>query len=188
MIGIARGFSPFVLSRRARPPSGSESGFLKTMPPHPDQLQAAAAEVAHDPRRLQEPCLNAGRGELCFLGVADDLDRNSASFLSESEELGSILSPADGRRREGMQVALFDAADSGELREPGERRKRKRNRLFVQAARGIEVAAEPAHRLFLEQWRRRARQALVNDEADGVRADVDDCDRLCGPAAGPCAQ
>ena len=45
------------------------------------------------------------------------------------------------------------------------------------AGRG-DGAAEPAQHLLVEQRRRRAHGALVDDEAHGIRADIDDADGL----------
>ena len=44
----------------------------------------------------------------------------------------------------------------------------------------MHLAAEPAQDLFVEERREAARQRLVDDETDRVRADVDDGDRRSG--------
>jgi len=49
--------------------------------------------------------------------------------------------------------------------------------LFVEQPRRHHVAPDRAQRLFVEQRHRTARQAVVNDETDRVRADVDHGER-----------
>lgn len=41
----------------------------------------------------------------------------------------------------------------------------------------MHLAAEPAENLFVEERRQAAGQRLVDDEADGIRSDVDDGNR-----------
>ena len=55
-----------------------------------------------------------------------------------------------------------------------------------QQAGRLHLAAEAGQHLFVEDRRRRARQPLVDDEADRVRADIDDGDRrpVVEPALG----
>ena len=64
-----------------------------------------------------------------------------------------------------------EAADGGQ---------RRGDRLGVEPAARGDAAAEAAQLLLVEERRRRAAEPLVDDEADRVRADVDDGDR---PAA-----
>ena len=58
-----------------------------------------------------------------------------------------------------------------------QRAERLLDRVGGEQALGLHLAAEAGQRLFVEERRRAAGHALVDDEADRVRADVDDRDR-----------
>ena len=69
---------------------------------------------------------------------------------------------------------LADADRVAEHAEARERLERPLDRVLRQPAGGGDVAAEPAQELLVVERRRRPGQALVDDEAHRVRADVDD--------------
>ena len=69
--------------------------------------------------------------------------------------------------------------------EAADRRQRRGDRLGLEPAARRQAAGEAAELLLVEQRRRRARQPLVDDETDRVRADVDDGDRAAAVRAGP---
>src|SRR5690606_12110145 len=55
--------------------------------------------------------------------------------------------------------------------------------LGIQMARGMHAATEPRQHLLVEEDGRRARNAFIDDEANRVRADIDDRNRF--PAGQP---
>ena len=92
---------------------------------------------------------------------------------------------ADGSGGDGLHV--LDAENTRDRPEPRQGGERPLDAVATELPAGADRAAKPTEDLFVEQRRRTADRALVDDEADGVRADIDDADRLqfAEPAAIP---
>ena len=100
---------------------------------------------------------------------------------------------------EGAAVARIAAGGGGDRPDPAhmqgvaqraealERVERGVDGVRRQQAGRLHLAAEAGQHLFVEDRRRRARQPFVDDEADRVRADIDDGDRrpVVEPALAP---
>ena len=160
--------------------------MFERLPLQSHQLNAAAAEIANNSGGAYEPGQDPGRSQFRFFVVANDLDRNAAGRLGARQKLRSILRPPHGSGRKRVDVALRDAADVGEFTKARERRKRLGYGVAVQPPRGIEIAAEPAHRLFLKKRGRSAVEGFIYDKPDRVRANIDDGYRLRAPKPSLC--
>ncbi len=71
----------------------------------PDQLDAAAAQVANNAGGVFEPCQNARRRQFRLFGVADDPDRHPAGLLGARQKLRSVLRPPHRCGCKGVDVA-----------------------------------------------------------------------------------
>ena len=103
------------------------------------------------------------------------VDRNAGDRLDRRDEFRAVRRLARRRRREHMQ--FLDSDLVGERLEAADRGQRRGDRLRVEPAARRDAAREAAELLLVEERRRRARQPLIDDEPDRVRADVDDGDR-----------
>ncbi|CAM5215048.1 hypothetical protein BTHI11S_04691 [Bosea thiooxidans] len=141
-----------------------------------DQLQAAAAEVADDTVRGIETGDHAEAREHGLAAAGDQLDRLADRPLGPGDEIGPVLGIA--RRRRGDDAKLADMHRLAEDAEAHQRVDRLLDRVLGEAAGRGDLPAETGHLLLVEDLRRRARQHLVDDETHGVRADIDDGDRV----------
>ncbi len=138
------------------------------------QFQAATAEVADDAVGLVEARDDAERGELRLAGTRQQLDRVAAGIRRRLQE-GLAVRGVSGRSgRDHADVA--DMHGFAEHAVAGERLEGALHGFLVEPAGGGHVAPEAAHDLLVVERHRRARQAFVGDEADGVRADIDNGD------------
>ncbi len=141
-----------------------------------DQLEAAAAEIAGDPVGLAK-------------AHQMPLAASSASRSPERIWIGSPAATSPRAMKSGPSSASRTAAVAmartfltPRMRvigaEAGQRRQRALHAVAAELAGAGDGAAEAAQHLLVEQRRRAAHRALVDDEAHRVRADVDDADRL----------
>lgn len=142
----------------------------------PDQLQRAATEIAGDAMRLGEPGNHAKSGEISLTTAGDQFDPLADGLLRLGEEGRPIGGLTRGGSRDDADLAdLHRLAKNAEAQQ---RLERTRHRVLGQAAGGGDLPAESRHLLFVEDLGGRARQHLIDDEANRVRTDVDDGDRL----------
>lgn len=71
---------------------------------------------------------------------------------------------------------VFDMHDAAQRLEPLERSKRLLDGVGGEQSRRLHFPSEAAQRLLVEDGREVARPVLIDDEADGIRSDVDDRD------------
>ena len=111
-----------------------------------------------------------------------------ASSLPESIWIGTPViastaatnsGPFDASRGAAVASTWISATPiwSAQRLEAAHRGQRRGDRRRVEPARRLEPAGQAAQLLLVEQRRRRARQALVDDQPHRVRPDVDDRDR-----------
>ena len=143
---------------------------------HIGKLQRAAAKIAHDAIGLIEARGRAERRKLRLATARQKLDGSADGLARGLEELLAIGGVARRRRRQHMDVA--DLHEIAEHPEPPQGAKRLRHAVFGQLARHRNAPTKAAQQLVVEDRRWRPRQALIGDEAHGVRTDVDDGDRL----------
>jgi hypothetical protein len=142
---------------------------------HVDELQAAAAEIADDAVRPGNGGDDAISGHPPLLDARQHF-RRDAERAHLVEELCAVRSVAHGGRRDHTRVRDAHVLEKQpEARHGGERAPL---RFGIERAAPVEPLAEPRHHLFVEHDRRNAARARIDDEADRVRSDVDDRDRL----------
>ena len=147
-----------------------------------DEFERAAAKVADDPVRLVDRGDDAERRQLCFARARQNLDLGAENALGAGDELRSVVGLAAGGGGDHERAA--DMHHPAEPAKAAQRGQRARHRIRRQQARGMHLAAETAQDLFVEERRQAARQRLVDDETNRVRADVDDRNRGPGFARG----
>ncbi len=144
------------------------------MATHVDQLERTAAEIADDAVRIVHAGHDAERRQLGFTRTGEDFDPGAANLLRLGDEVRTVLGVAAGGRRNRI-----DAAD---LLNPAQRAKAPQrgqglvDGVIRQQAGGLDLAAQSAQRLFVEDGDKAARHRRVHDEAHRVRTDVDDSD------------
>ena len=89
--------------------------MIERLAPQPDELDAAAAEIAYNAGGVCAARQDASRRQFRLFGVANDPDRNPASFLGAHQKLIPVLRPSHGGGCERMDIALFDAANVGKF-------------------------------------------------------------------------
>ena len=177
---------PPLRSCSARPPSGRRD---------------AVARLACRARRRVRGCRRRGRRRRRRGSWKPETTPSAESSASRAPESSSIVRAAAHRPRRrgrpGRSTASRAAAVASTKTSPTPivlHRARGsaqapasalHDRVLVEPAGRGDVAAEAAEHLLVVDRRRRARQALVGDEAHRVRADVDDRDRAARPSAGP---
>ena len=140
-----------------------------------DQFERAAAEIADNAVRLVDAGNDAERGELRFALARQNFDLGAADAFGLGDESAAVLRVAAGGG--GDRPDFADVLDVAQRLEADQRGQRRVDGVLRQQAGGLHLAAETGQHLFVENRRRRARQTFVDDEADRVRADVDDGDR-----------
>ena len=156
------------------------------------QLEAAAAQVAHHAVGVGHAADHAETREARLVLAAHDVGLDAGSPLELAHEVGTVGGVADGGRRQQVERRhLHVVGERGEAVDVGQRHL---DAFRVQPAGGVQPAGEAAQHLFVEHRQRRAACPLVDDEADRIRAHVDDSDTAlfesvvrswgaCGPFA-----
>ena len=140
----------------------------------PHQLDAAAAEVAHQPVGLGNAGQHALRREPRLVLARQDAHRDMAAALDLGDEVAAVDGVADGRGCQ--QVQPRRAHGAGQAHEAGEVDQRRLDAGFVEPAGRVEAAPQAAQHLLVEQRQGRARRAVEHHQADRIGADVDDRD------------
>ncbi len=139
------------------------------------QLDAAAAEIAHHPAGIRNSRDDAQRREPTLRLARQDLYGDAGAAPNLGGEGGAVLGIAHRRCCERIEAA--DADGACERHEPLEMREGRLDALGVELTGLAEPTAQSAQDLLVEQRHRRARERVVDDEADGIGADIDDPDR-----------
>ena len=141
-----------------------------------DQLEAAAAEVAGDAVGVRKPIrmpLAASSASRC---AGQHLDRAPSACSPRAMKSG----PSEASRT--AAVAMARTFLTPRMRVIAWKRRQRLERALDASApsRPVEAtgAAEAAQHLLVEERRRAAHRALVDDEAHRVGPDIDDADRL----------
>ena len=157
------------------PPEGKRHALPDLAAFDVDQFERAAAEIADDAVGAVNSGDDAERGKPRFLLARKHLDRHAAGGLGLSDERGTVLGLAHGGG--GDRIDFFDLHHVAERPKAPQRAERLLDRVGRQPAFRSNLAAEAAENLLVEDRSGAADQPLVDDEADGVGADVDDGDR-----------
>ena len=147
-------------------------GIRQPAAPHIDQFQAAAAEIAGKAISRMNAGHDAERGKLGLPRA-----RQHGDFLAENafglrDEIGTVLGFT--RRRRGDDLDMRNAELIDQRAKAPKRPQRPLHRVGRELAGGGQRTAETAQHLLVEQRRRRPAGILVDDQPDGVRADIDD--------------
>ncbi len=100
--------------------------------------------------------------------------------LDLAHEIGAVLGVADRRRRQHMEARHRNGARQRD--EAAQILGREPDAVGMQPAGLVDVAAEAAQHLFVEQHARRAVEPVIDDETQRVGADIDDGDRAAAAA------
>ncbi len=141
---------------------------------HVDQFERAAAEVAHDAIGIVNAGDDAERRQFGFARAGENLDLGAADPLGFGDEVGTVLGIAAGRG--GDRVDAADLLNPAQRAKAPQRGQRLGDGVCRQQAGALDLAAEPAQRLLVEDRDEAARHPLINDETNRVRTDVDDSD------------
>ena len=181
--GIDDGLLGIALARRHQPERahGQRAGVAEPALPDGDQLEAAAAQVAHHARRVGHAADHAVAREARLVLAAHDVRLDAGPARQLAHEIGAVGGVA--HRRGGQQVErrhLHVVGKRGEAVDVGQRHL---DAFGIEPAGGVQAARQAAQHLLVEHRQRCAARALVDDEADRVRADVDDADAALAEGA-----
>ena len=140
----------------------------------PDELQAAAAQVADDalgPGKAGHDAVGRKAGLVLAAQHPDFEARIAPQRLDEGRAVRRL---AHGRGRKGRQARHLHGG--GRTDEAAQVRPGLDDAVRVEPAGGAQAAAQPAHHLLVEDRNRRAGRPLEHHKADGIGADVDDGD------------
>ncbi len=146
-------------------------------------LQAAAAHVADEAHRSEEPRDHAEGRETGLLGATEDPDGEAALGRDRGREIGTVAGPP--HRFGGGRVDPLDPHGVRYGPEASHRLDGPAEVLGRDGPRLGQALAEAAQGFLVEARQRRPGQFVVDDEADGVRADIDDPVMRAIHAAGP---
>ena len=173
-IALARGHQP-------QRPNWQGGRIADAAAPDRHQLEAAATQVAHDARRVGHAAHHAVARKARLVLAAHDMRLDARPALKRMHELRTVRGVAHCRRREKIERRHFHVVSKrGEAVDIGQRHLDARR---IELAGGIQSAGQAAQNLFIEHGQRRAAGALVDHEANGIRADVDDADTAMAEAA-----
>ena len=136
-----------------------------------NQLETAATEIADDAVGFGNGGEHALPGHLPFLLARQQL-RIETNVTDPGEEVGAVRRIA--HRRRGDDAGAGHAHLAGQQKEAFERGQRAVLRLFGQRLARPDALAEAGHDLFVEHDRGDSGRPRIDDEAHGVRPDVDD--------------
>ena len=143
------------------------------------KFEAAAAEVADDARRIGNGAENAACARKAFVGAAQYLDFPPACPLQVARKIRPVARIPDRRGCIGLEP--FHLEQGGDIDESLERLLGEPAPLRVQPAGAVEVGAELAGRLVVEQRAETVRPVAVNDQPHRIGADIDNADPSGGP-------
>ena len=140
-----------------------------------DQFERSAAKIADDAVRLVNAGDDAERGEMSLALAREDRNARAADALGLGDECAPVACiAARGRRDRPDAPHVQDVAQRAEA---SQRVERRLDGVGGQQPGRLNLPSEAGEHFLIEDRRRRARQAFVDDEADRVRADVDDGNR-----------
>ena len=163
------------MSCSASPPNGKRQTGLDPLPLHFGQFERTAAEIADDAVGLVEAGDHAERGQFRLAPAGENVDLGAADSLGLGDKGLAVLGVA--ARGGGDRPQLSDVHALAQRAKTPQRSQRLLDRIGRQQAGGLHLAAEAGEHLLVENRRRAAREAFVDHEPHGVRADVDDRDR-----------
>ena len=152
-----------------------------------DQLDAAAAEIAHEAVGIGNPRDDA-RGRRA---APPPSPRECAPARRQRLRTVSVNSTPLTASRTAAVASMSSRATPhglGQAHEAAEVDHGRFDALLVQPAVAAEPAAEAAEHLLVEQQQRGARQAVEDDETDRIRSDIDDADAPFPRASWPRAR
>jgi hypothetical protein len=138
------------------------------------QLKAAAAQVAHQAIGIGHAGEHAERGQLRFLLARDHAHGDAGGALDLLGEFLAVLGIAHGGGRQHLDVG--DVHRAGQRDEAADVGQRFLAALGIELAGALQPLAQARQRLFVEDRNQAARALVIDDEANGVRSDVDDRD------------
>ena len=139
---------------------------------HLDRLEAAAAEVADQAGRPVEAGDHAETREVGLLGAAQQPHLKARGLGDRRDQGLAVAGAAHRLGREHVDARhLHRVADRAEAAAGLDGARKAR---LAEPPRLRKALAEPTERLFVEPRERRSPELLINHEAHGVRADVDD--------------
>ena len=127
------------------------------------------------PSGLWKPDTTPSADKLGLALAGEDVDLGAADALGLGDEGLAVLGVAAGGG--GDRPQLRDVHAVAQRAKAPQRRQRLVDGVGREQAGRLHLAAEPGEHLLVEDRSRAAGEALVDDEAHGVRADVDDRDR-----------
>ncbi len=153
-------------------PQGQGGALSGTAILDADQLQAEAAEIAGHAGRPGNAGRDAEGRQPGLLFALQHLHRQPGLGLDLADEVLAVLGLADRRRRRDEHRRWLQLLQHG-LETP-ERGVRRLHSVDGQPAGGWQVPAEPGEHLFVEHGPDRPPLDPIQDQADGIGADVDD--------------
>ena len=141
-----------------------------------NQLHTAAAEIGDNSIRIRNPGEHSGGGEPRLLRPVDYLDLHAALAFDLGGKSLSVAGVAHGSGCQHRE--MIDGNGAGESDEAAQIDQRQGDPFRVQPAGRGDTAPEAAHDLLVEQRKHRGAEPLENDEAQRVRAEIDDADAL----------
>ncbi len=140
-----------------------------------DHIEAAATQIGDKAAGAGDAGQYAFGSETSFLFARQDADRAAPCRFGSSHKFLTIAGVPRCRRCNGL--ADIDTMRLGQHAKSAQCLKRKCDAFVVEFAGRHHVATDGADRFFVVNNCRRPRQAFVDDQADGIRTDVDDGDR-----------
>ena len=147
--------------------------------PDAHEFEAAAAEVGHHAGCVGYGAEDPPRARHRFVGAAQDLDCPSAHSLQMAGEFGPVAGVAHRRGRIGLEPV--HPQQRGDIDEPQERLFGKRAARRVQPAGAVQVRAELAGRLVVEERAEAVQPVAIDNQPHGIGADIDNADPARSP-------
>ena len=141
---------------------------------HVDQFERTAAEIADDAVGIVDAGDDAERGQFRLARPRQDFNGNAADAFGLGDEVGTVGGVAAGGG--GDRIDAADLLNAAQRAKAPQRGQGLGDRIGRQQAGALNLAAEPAQRLFVEDGDEAARHRLVDDETNRVRTDIDDGD------------
>jgi len=136
-----------------------------------DQFERAAAKIADNAVGPVHAGNHAERGEIGLARAGQDLDVRADGRFGELDESRPVLGVAAGGC--GDRERPLHPHGVAQCAKTLERSERVLHGVGGQQLGRLHLAAEAAQGLLVEDFSRTARQPLVDDEANGVRANID---------------